>query len=346
MSSKPLSDDGMEMTLPSVTELREIARRFDFCACGVTELRAVDKETAERYHRWVEDGRNAEMGYLANFEDKRFDPRELMPEAKTMICLAMSYAPDPDRHLSADGYKFAAYALGKDYHDVMKAHLRDLAEALGLKTYRVFTDTAPILERYWAQQTGIGWIGRNRQLIVPHHGSMVFLGEILTDAVASETTEPLKRGCGMCRRCMEACPTHALGEVFDARLCLSYQTIENRNDIPQQIVCKMDECIYGCDKCLMACPHNHNVVPTTVEEFMPSEALRAMTKEDWRQMTVEQYRSLFKGSAVKRAKYEGLKRNIDCVEAGTICSQVKEVGFEHAENSSNQVKEEQKEQER
>lgn len=313
MNSKPSNDAGATVILPDIAKLTAIAKEHDFCACGVLTLRAVDGDTASYYHKWIGEQRHAGMGYLANYEDKRYDPRELMPEAKTMLSLAMSYAPDPEMSLSESGYKFAAYALGKDYHDVMKEHLRSLAETLGLKTYRVFTDTAPILERYWAQQAGLGWIGRNRQLIVPHYGSMVFLGEILTDAIASETSVPMNRTCGRCRRCIDACPTHALGDDFDARLCLSYHTIENREAIPEDIQSKMTDCIYGCDRCQTACPHNGNVQPTAVPEFKPSEALRSMTKDDWQRLTVEQYRQLFKGSAVKRAKYEGLKRNIDCL---------------------------------
>lgn len=313
MNSRPLNDRDATVTLPDVATLTAIAKEHGFCACGVVTLKAVDSNIAAYYHKWIGEQRHAGMGYLANYEDKRFDPRELMPEAKTMLSFAMSYAPDPAMPLSEEGYKFAAYALGKDYHDVMKAHLRSLAEALGLKIYRVFTDTAPILERYWAQQAGLGWIGRNRQLIVPHYGSMVFLGEILTDAVAVETTKPMNRTCGNCHRCVDACPTHALGDDFDARLCLSYHTIENRDAIPEDIQGRMTDCIYGCDRCQTACPHNSNAKPTTVKDFMPSDALRAMTKNDWQQLTVEQYRTLFKGSAVKRAKYEGLKRNIDCL---------------------------------
>ena len=314
MNSELSNEESTVYKLPDVSTLTTIAKEYDFCACGIVSLTAVDEETAQYYHNWISKKKNAEMDYLANYEDKRYDPRELMPEAKTMICLAMSYAPDTAFSLSSEGYSFAAYALGKDYHDVVKARLRALAERLGLRTYRVFTDTAPILERYWAEKAGIGWIGRNRQIIIPHYGSMVFLGEIMTDAIATEVTQPLNRSCGKCRKCIEACPTHALGESFDARLCLSYQTIENRGSIPEHIAGMMTDCIYGCDKCQNACPHNAKAIPTTVKEFQPSEALRAMTREQWNELTVEKYRELFKGSAVKRAKYDGLKRNIDCIK--------------------------------
>ncbi|MDO4931731.1 MAG: tRNA epoxyqueuosine(34) reductase QueG [Prevotellaceae bacterium] len=286
-----------------------------FSACGVVRLRPVDDATADRYRRWLEQGCNADMAYLANHEDKRLDPRLLMPEAKSMICLAMSYAPDSSLLLSPDGHDIAAYALGKDYHDIMKQRLNALARRLELDVYRVFCDTAPVLERYWAQQAGLGWIGRNRQLIIPGAGSMFFLGEIFTDAEFDSYDSPMQSRCGSCHRCMDSCPTKALGEDgLDARLCLSYQTIENRGDIPPRLAAMMGNCIYGCDRCTKACPHNHNVPPTTVNEFLPSAALRAMTRDDWRALTVEQYRALFKGSAVKRAKYDGLMRNISKIK--------------------------------
>lgn len=294
-------------------EITEAAYGLGFSACGIVALRAVDDATVARYRRWIGEGRNAGMEYLKGYEDVRFDPRLLMPEAKAMLCLAMSYAPDPSVPLSPQGYAFAAYALGKDYHDVVKGRLRQLAERLGLDTYRAFCDTAPILERYWAQQAGIGWIGRNRQLIIPGAGSMFFLGEILADMETDCYDLPVTNGCGACRRCVEACPTHALGDGtgdFDAHLCLSYQTIENRGDIPASLAEKMGDCIYGCDRCQQACPHNRHAKPTAIEEFLPSAELQGMTRQQWQNLTVEQYRSLFKGSAVKRAKYEGLMRNI------------------------------------
>ncbi len=294
-------------------EITEAACGLGFSACGIVPLRAVDNTTAERYRHWIAEGHNAGMEYLKGYEDVRFDPRLLLPEATSMICLAMSYVPDPAMPLSPQGYSFAAYALGKDYHDVMKKRMRQLAETLGIGTYRVFCDTAPIMERYWAWQAGIGWIGRNHQLIIPGAGSMFFLGEIVADIDTDCYDTPLQNGCGACRRCIEACPTHALGEGedgFDAALCLSYQTIENRGDIPEALAGKMGDCIYGCDRCQQACPHNRHLTPTGIEEFLPSEKLRSMTRIQWQNLTIEQYRALFKGSAVKRAKYEGLMRNI------------------------------------
>jgi epoxyqueuosine reductase len=272
------------------------------------------------YQKWIADGQNGEMGYLSNYEDVRFNPQLLLPEGKTMICLAMSYVPDKSRALSPKGYDIASYALGKDYHDVVKAKLKELSEALQLKVFRTFCDTAPILERYWAQQAGVGWIGRNHQLIIPSSsgtmgGSMFFLGEIIYSDEVDEYSEPMSNRCGECHKCIDNCPTHALSadKPFDARKCLSYLTIEHRGQIPEHYSGVMRDCIYGCDKCQQVCPYNKFAVPTTIPEFFPSEDLCSMTRDDWRKLTVEQYRRLFKGSAVKRAKYEGLMRNINFV---------------------------------
>ena len=189
-----------------------------------------------------------------------------------------------------------------------------MASRLGLTAYRAFCDTAPVLERYWAVQAGLGWVGRNRQLVIPRAGSMFFLGELFLD-VELAYDSPVTPRCGTCRACLDACPTGALavGAPFCAGKCLSYQTIENRGDIPSDIAACMGDTVYGCDRCLDACPWNRFATPTDDPQLQPNEELLRMTRADWLGLTVEQYRRLFKGSAVKRAKYEGLMRNIDCV---------------------------------
>lgn len=282
-----------------------------FSACGIVRPAAVDVSTASHFRNWLAEGNHADMQYMEGYEEKRLDPRLLMPEARSIICVALSYVPDSSLFTLHPSLSY--YALGKDYHDVMKQRLRQLADNLSLKNYRVFCDTAPILERYWAVQAGLGWIGRNHQLIIPHEGSMFFLGEIFCEEEVDAYDTPIPSKCGStCRRCLDACPTGALRDdgQLDARKCLSYLTIENRGEIPDEAAEKMGECFYGCDRCQLACPWNENAKPTKVEEFQPSQALLDMDKEKWRNLTVEQYRALFKGSAVKRAKYEGLMRNI------------------------------------
>ena len=231
---------------------------------------------------------------------------------KSIVSVALNYAPS--HHLPDGEPQFAAYALGKDYHDVVKLKLRQVAENLHITDYRVFCDSAPVLERYWAVKAGLGWTGRNHQLIIPRAGSMFFLGELfLTEEL--EYDEPMESRCGNCHACIDACPTNALHQtssktIFDARRCLSYQTIENRGDIPQELSDKMGDTIYGCDRCQSACPWNRFSTPNTTPELQPSDDLLNMTREDWLSLSEDDYRRLFKGSAVKRAKYSGLMRNI------------------------------------
>ena len=290
-------------------KIKAEARSLGFFTCGIARAEAVDSDTAEGYCRWIADGHHASMQYLADNIEKRLDPRLLMEGVKSIVCVALSYAPA--ERIPADQYQIACYAYGKDYHDVMKQKLHALAAACGISNYRAFCDTAPVLERYWAQRAGLGWIGRNRQLIIPHAGSMFFLGELfLTEELEYDT--PARNRCGRCHACIDACPTQALiphSSFLNSNKCLSYLTIEHRGPIPNSSFL-IPNSIYGCDRCQDACPWNRFAVPTTEQAFHPSPALMAMTKEAWHNLTIEQYRTLFRGSAVKRAKYEGLMRNI------------------------------------
>ena len=290
-------------------KIKAEAKSLGFFACGIAKAEAVDSDTADGYRRWIADGGHASMHYLADNIDKRLDPRLLMPGVKSIVCVALSYAPA--KTIPADQYQIAYYAYGKDYHDVMKQKLHALASACGITTYRAFCDTAPVLERYWAQRAGLGWIGRNHQLIIPHAGSMFFLGELfVTDTLHYDSPAPNR--CGRCHACLDACPTSSIinhQSSFISSRCLSYLTIEHRGPISHSSFL-IPNSIYGCDICQLACPWNRFAVPTTEPAFQPSEALLSMTKEKWHNLTEEQYRILFKGSAVKRAKYSGLMRNI------------------------------------
>ena len=284
-----------------------------FSACGIAPAEDVDPSTQALFRRWIVGGSHADMSYMANHIDKRLDPRLLMPEVRSIICVALNYAPQ--RRIPEGEPQLAVYAYGHDYHDVMKEKLHLLAARIGVSTYRAFCDTAPILERHWAVRAGLGWIGRNHLLIVPHGGSLFFLGELFVD-FECDYDAPLPTRCGNCRRCVDACPTQALSmsddgtTTFDARLCLSYLTIENRGPLPEGTGEKMGHCLYGCDRCQEACPWNRYAQPTDEPLLQPSPELLGMTAARWNALSEEEYRRLFKGSAVKRAKYEGLMRNV------------------------------------
>lgn len=293
----------------SSNKLKAEAARLGFCACGVARAEAVSEETAARFNQWIAAGGHADMAYMERYREVRLNPALLVEGAKSVVSVAMSYAPA--MLLPEEGYQMAAYALGRDYHDVVRERLNALAEVMGWSDAKVAVDTVPLLERYWAQQAGIGFIGRNHQLIVPRYGSMCFLGELVTTAEADVFDAPLQRSCGECRRCEQACPTKTLdGYCFNAHRCLSYQTIEHRGPLSPEAAAALGNCFYGCDRCQQACPHNAAIPPSTEPAFRPSAALLAMKRADWHALTIEQYRALFKGSSVKRAKYEGIMRNL------------------------------------
>lgn len=292
------------------------ALRLGFDACGIARATEVEAPAEEALRTWLAEGKQGEMTYMANYTDKRLDPRLLMEGARSIVCVALNYYPHTP--LQPQQYQFAWYAYGKDYHDIMKEKLHALLAAISLQRSdvqgKVCCDTAPLLERYWARQAGLGWIGKNTQIILPHAGSTFFLGEIVLDAEL-DYDAPMPDRCGECTRCIEACPTHALEAPrrLNASRCLSYLTIEHRGEIPQEAADRMGNCIYGCDRCQQCCPWNRFARPTHEPALSPSEAFMQMTCEDWQGLTPEHYRTLFKGSPVKRAKYEGLMRNIRAI---------------------------------
>ena len=309
----------------SKKEIKAEAKSLGFFACGIVQATPVDAETAAAVRQWISKGSQATMDYMANYTEKRLNPCLLVPGTKTIVSLAMNYAPA--KTMAATEFQLAAYAYGQDYHDVMKTKLRQLATIIANKCdtdevekpigeIRIFVDTAPVLERYWAQKAGLGWIGKNHQLIIPKAGSMFFLGEIFLPYEFDSYDVPMPNRCGRCKRCINACPTCAIceGKNFESERCLSYQLIENRGELSKQAKQTMGTTIYGCDRCQTACPWNKFATPNTTPEFQPKSELLAMTKADWHNLTIEQYRELFKGSAVKRVKFDGLKRNISATE--------------------------------
>lgn len=294
-------------------QIKAEALRLGFDACGIAEVATAATE-AFFLDRWLAEGCHAGMKYMENYRDIRLNPAGLVEGARSVISVALNYYPAELR--SPQLPHIAYYAYGEDYHTVVKEKLRLLwqfiADNASLPAEaRAFTDSAPLLERYWAWKAGLGWIGKNTQLIIPGRGSFFFLGEIVT-TLRLEYDTPQPDRCGSCTRCLDACPTHALelAHHLDAHRCLSYLTIEHKGDIPEHQAARLEGRLYGCDTCQTACPWNRFARPTTVAAFHPSPALLSFGKETLRTLTREEYNRTFAHSAVKRAKYEGLIRTI------------------------------------
>lgn len=303
------------MTRSELTQyIKAEALRLGFDVCGIAKACAVDSATAAFCDGWIDAGLNGTMGYLERNREKRYNPTELVEGCRSIIVTALNYAPaQPVEGISH-------YAQGADYHKAVKDRLflllKSINEVMPCQG-RPFCDSAPVLERYWAVQAGLGWTGRNHQLIIPGKGSYFFIGELMVDIELDYDTPFKSNHCGGCRRCIENCPTGALKENgFDARECLSYLTIEHRGDLPENIGKKMGNCFYGCDRCQTACPHNRFAKPNCTPELQPKDELLQMTPECWRSLTKEEYNRLFKKSAVERCGYEQLMRNIRESENG------------------------------
>ena len=297
----------------SAAEIKEKAKKTGFDACGIAQVATADSE-ALFFDRWLKEPNHAGMAYMENHREIRLNPAGLVEGAKTVISVALNYYPE--QKLPPEAPHIAYYAYGKDYHFVIKEMLNELWSAVtgqtDTGTARFFTDSAPILERYWAWKAGLGWIGKNTNLIIPGKGSFFFLGEIVTSLEADHYDMPQKDRCGSCSRCLEACPTEALEgpRHLNARKCLSYLTIENRGEIPAEQAACLGNRLYGCDTCQEVCPWNRFARPTRIEAFRPAPALFSLRKEDLKGFSREEYNRIFAKSAVKRAKYEGLIRNI------------------------------------
>lgn len=285
-----------------------------FQYCGVAKAEFLEEE-APKLEKWLSQGMHGEMAYMANHFDKRLDPRKLVDGAKSVISLLYNYYPEKDINNGKE-VKIAKYAFGKDYHYIIKPKLKtilqSITEQVGDISARVFVDSAPVNERAWAAKAGLGWVGKNSLLLNKSMGSFFFLAEIIVD-VALDYDGPVKDYCGTCTACMDACPTDAIPDpyVVDGSKCISYLTIELKNEIPPSFTRQMEGWAFGCDICQDVCPWNRFSQPHKESEFMPHEKLGKMDVEDWEEMTEELFREIFKGSAVKRTKFSGLKRNID-----------------------------------
>lgn len=305
------------------SELRRRLKDAGVFKSGIARVEAVDAATVTGYDRWLSEGMNGEMAYLEKYHDIRSNPALLLPGARSVVSCAFNYWWGPvDSPL-----RWASYALGDDYHDVVRGRLQSVADAITAETgaeCRVCVDTAPILERYWAVRSGVGFIGLNQQLIIPGAGTHFFLGEIITTLDLTPDA-PCTLACGECRRCLRACPGGALREnnkapgnpateiTLDSRRCLSYLTIEYRGELPEGT--RLSKHIYGCDVCQEVCPHNRKAPLSDIEEFRPRPAILRLDTEAILAMRQEDFSAIFRKSAIKRTKLTGLQRNARAIAA-------------------------------
>ena len=293
--------------------VKKLAKQIGFSSCGISKARFLQEEE-KNFENWLKKGYQGTMSYLEKNFDKRLDPQKLVPGAKSVISLTYNYFPQK-KTLNENSFIISKYAYGKDYHfiikDKLKALFNLLKKEIGDIEGRVFVDSAPIHERAWAKISGLGWIGKNSLLLNKKMGSYFFLAEIICD-LDLEYDSRVSDHCGTCTKCIDACPTDAITEsqVLDANKCISYLTIENKNEIPKELSKSFNNYIFGCDICQDVCPWNKFAKPHNEKEFLPKEELSKFTKKDWQELTNETFNKIFKNSAVKRTKFEGLKRNI------------------------------------
>lgn len=293
--------------------IKQQAKVLGFSFCGISKATFLEEE-APRLEKWLKENRHGEMHYMANHFDKRLDPRLLVDGAKSVISVLYNYYTNK-KQVDIEAPKISKYAYGEDYHVVVKDKLYQLFEFIkehaGEVNGRIFVDSAPVMDKAWAKKCGLGWIGKNSNLINKQQGSFFFIGEIILDLALPEDG-PIKDYCGTCTRCIDACPTDAITEPYmvDGSKCISYFTIELKNEIPQDVKGKFENWIFGCDICQDVCPWNSFSKPHEEPRFEPALSLLEMTKKDFENLTEESFNTVFKNSAVKRTKFNGLKRNI------------------------------------
>lgn len=296
--------------------LKSTAKRLGFDFCGIAKAEFLESE-APRLEDWLNRNYQGKMAYLANHFDKRLDPTKLVDGAKTVVSLVYNYYPEKQLPHQPEDIKLAKYAYGADYHDVIKAKLTEFLEVLreevGEINGRSFVDSAPIMERQWAQRAGLGWIGKNSLLLNREMGSFFFLAELIIDLEATPDSPLAKDYCGTCTACIDACPTDAIvqPEVIDASKCISYLTIELKEAIPDEFAGKMENWVFGCDICQDVCPWNRFSRPHQEPAFQLNEELAMFTNREWMELTEETFSRVFVKSAVKRTKFSGIKRNVD-----------------------------------
>jgi len=290
------------------------AKRLGFLSCGISKAQFLEEE-APRFEKWLNQEMHGEMKYMENHFDKRLDPTKLVQDSKSVISLLLNYYPDQIQE-NESVPKISKYAYGTDYHFVIKDKLKSLLqfinEKIGQVHGRAFVDSAPVLDKAWAAKSGLGWIGKNSNLITKEVGSFYFIAELIID-LDLEYDNPTTDHCGTCTACIDACPTQAIVEPYmvDGSKCISYFTIELKNEIPTSLKGQFENWMFGCDICQDVCPWNRFSKSHSEPLFNPHPDLLSMTKDDWEEITQDVFQKIFKKSAVKRTKFSGLKRNIN-----------------------------------
>lgn len=298
--------------------IKEEAKRLGFLSCGVSRAEFLEEE-APRLEAWLKQGMQGEMHYMENHFDKRLDPRKLVPGARSVVSLLLNYYPQEQQ--KEGSYKISKYAFGQDYHHVIKAKLKEMLATIeseiGSVQGRAFVDSAPVLDKAWAVRSGLGWMGKHSNLLTRSVGSYYFIAELILD-LELEYDHPVTDHCGSCTACIDACPTQAIVApyVVDGSKCISYFTIELKNEIPNSVQGQFDDWIFGCDVCQDVCPWNRFAKPHNEPLLQPKPELLEMERKDWEEITEEVFQRVFRKSAVKRTKLGGLKRNIAFVKEG------------------------------
>jgi epoxyqueuosine reductase len=293
--------------------IKEEALRLGFLSCGISKAGFLEEE-APRLENWLNRNMNGQMSYMENHFDKRLNPTLLVDDAKSVISLLLNYYPSELQN--EDSYKISKYAYGQDYHHVIKEKLMELLHfiqtEIGEVSGRAFVDSAPVLDKAWAAKSGLGWVGKNSNLITQKVGSFYFIAELIVDLELDYDT-PTTDHCGSCTACLDACPTEAIVApyVVDGSKCISYFTIELKDNLPQEMKGKFDDWMFGCDVCQDVCPWNRFSKPHNEPLFQTNSDILNFSKSDWEDITVDTFQKVFKNSAVKRTKYEGLLRTIN-----------------------------------
>ncbi len=310
------------MEIRNTALIKQLAQTLGFSYCGIAKAEKLD-EDARRLETWLQQGMHGSMQYMEDHFELRVDPRKLVPGAKSVITLLQNYFPQQQQSASAP--HISKYAYGEDYHEVIRAKLRELLSLLnkniGMINGRGFVDSAPVLERSWAVKSGAGWVGKNGNLITKQSGSFYFIATLIVDIELQYDDPFAKDFCGSCRKCIDACPTDAIQEnkVVDGSKCISYFTIELKDAlIPDEMKGKFDQWMFGCDTCQDVCPWNRFSKPHTETRFTPIPEILNLSTNEWEGLNEDAFKTIFKNSPIKRAKFQGIQRNLSFLKNANI----------------------------